>query len=846
MRFEGRSEEQSTMVGTVLQDIRYGLRVLRANPGFTLTAALSLALGIGANTSMFTLVNAALFRTLPVDKPEELAYVFSGTRDVPWSTTSYPDYVDYRDHNEVFADLAAYGEIAVSISTDESPELVRGVIASGNYFGVLGVGAIRGRTFSPSDDRVPGGHAVVVISHALWMRRFGGDASAVGRNLLINGRPYVVIGVTPPLFRGSNLLEDIDLYVPMAMQALVRPPRGGFSGEMDPDLLARRASGWLAMIGRLRPGVTVDQAQAGMAAVARRLEQAYPDTNRDQITTVYPVNQIDPRAYPVLRMSALLLMGVVGLLLLIATANVANLLLARSVARRREFGIRLALGGSRMRIMRQLLTESLLLALAGAALGLLAASWSLDVLASLVPITGIFSFTLDLPIDTRVLAFTSLVAVLASLLVGFAPSLQAARASLVAALQNAAPLSAPGRLRLRGRAALVVAQVALSVVLLVLAAVFLRSFWRAQGIAPGFAVDEIATASLRIDVLRYTRARGQQFYRDVLERVSALPGVRSASIARHVPLAGNSRVATLRIRDAVSPETGVAGAGSIAGARLPTVSVSVVGPRYFETMGIGLVAGRDFSPRDAEGAPEVVIVNQTFAAKYLTEGQALGKWVGLGEGRSPWREVVGIVRDSKYRTLGEAPTPFVYQPVAQQHETGMTLLVRTNGDPRNVLGSVRRSLLALEPNLPMSDVQPLSAVVSSALFPARMAARLLSVFAGLAALLASIGLYGVMSFAVSRRTRELGIRAALGACRRDLMALVIREGVVMVGIGIAIGWALAALATRLVAGFLYVSPTDPLTFVAVAGLLGLVMLGATYVPARRATKVAPSVALRYE
>lgn len=308
--------------------------------------------------------------------------------------------------NDVFSGLAAYGEIAVSLSADESPELVRGVIASGNYFDVLGVRAFRGRTISPADDRRPGAHPVVVIGYALWMRRFGGDDSALGRDLLIDGRPYAVIGVTPAPFRGSNLLENIDLYIPMAMQALVRPPRGGFSGEMDPDLLSRRSAGWLTVIGRLRPPVTFDKAQAGMAAVARQLEQAYPDTNRNQIASVYPVSRIDPSAYPLLRNAAFLLMGVVGLVLLIATANVTNLLLARAVARRREIGIRLALGGSRARLVRQLLTESLLLAIVGAALGLLAASWSLDALAGFVPTTGIFSFTLDLPIDARVLAFT--------------------------------------------------------------------------------------------------------------------------------------------------------------------------------------------------------------------------------------------------------------------------------------------------------------------------------------------------------------------------------------------------------------------------------------------------------
>lgn len=437
-------------------------------------------------------------------------------------------------------------------------------------------------------------------------------------------------------------------------------------------------------------------------------------------------------------------------------------------------------------------------------------------------------------------------AVLASVLVGLAPALQGSRLNLVPALHDAAPLSVTARVPVRSRAALVVAQVAMSIVLMVLGGLFLRSFWRVQGIAPGFAVDEIATASLRIDVLRYSRPRGQQLYRDVLERVEGLPGVRSASITRVVPLGGGGRATTLRIKDAVAPEAGGAGAAPNGADRLPMVQTNVVGLRYFETMGIELVAGREFSARDAEGAPGVVIVNQSFAAKYVPDGRVLGRWVGLGAGDTPWLEVIGIVRDSKYRTLGELPAPFVYQPLAQQHETGMTLLVRTKSDPRNLLGSLRQALHELEPNLPLSNIQELSALVASSLFPARMAARLLTLCAILAALLAAIGLYGVMSFTVSRRTREMGIRLALGARRRDLMTLIIREGFVVIAIGIAIGWAAAAAVARLASGFLYVNASDLPTFAAVAVGLGLVMLGATYVPARRASNCNPLEALRSE
>ncbi|MBI1875530.1 MAG: ABC transporter permease, partial [Acidobacteria bacterium] len=683
--------------------------MLRSTPAVTVTAILSLALGIGANTSMFTIVNAALLRPLPVTAPDELAFVFSGTRDSPWSAISYPTYLDYRNRNDVFSGLAAYGEISVSLSGDGAPDLVRGVIVTGNYFDVLGVGATRGRVFTPADDRMPGAHPVVVIAHDLWKRRFGGDPGLVGRDVTINARPYTVIGVTPEGFRGSNLLEDIGLYVPMMMQASVRPPRGGYSGEMDPDLLNRRGSGWLTAIGRLRPGMGFDQAQAGLLTVARQLEQAYPDTNRNQIASVYPVSRIDPRADPALRAAAWLLMAVVGLVLLIATANVTNLLLARTVARRREIAMRLALGGSRARLIRQLLTESLLLASAGGVIGILAAAWTLDALERLVPAAGIFSFTLDLPLDSRVLAFTSLVAVVSSVLVGLAPALQSSHPDLLPALK-AGPLDAAGRRRPRARSALVVAQLAMSVVLLVVAGLFVKSFWRAQGIATGFDVDAIASANLQIDILRYPKPRAQQFYRDVIERVEALPGVESASMARVVPLAGSGRTTVLRLEG--DPQS--SGPASAAGDnRLPTVAANVVGLRYFDTMGIRVRAGRDFSDEDVEGAPLVVVVNETFASRYFRGQPALGRRLRLGGQDTAWREIVGVVRDSKYRTLGELPAPFVYQPVAQQHETGMTLLVRTKREPSAILGELRHALLALEPDLPLFGIQPLSALLAS-------------------------------------------------------------------------------------------------------------------------------------
>jgi predicted permease len=796
-------------------------------------AVASLALGIGVTISMFTLVNAVLLRPVPVESPEELALLFTGTDGDPYSLLSYPDFLDYRGATGAFHGLAAFGEIQVSLGGEGSPEEIRGAIASGSFFEVLGVGAALGRVFTPEDDRSPGEHPVAVLSHTLWERRFGGDPGIVGREIAINGRPYVVLGVTPRGFHGPLIFESFDVYVPMMMQAQVRPPRAGFSGEMDPDLLKRRSAGWLSAVGRLAPGASLEQAESSLRAISARLEEEHPETNRGERASLYPLTKIDPHAYPILRSIAALLMGVSLLVLLVATANVVNLLLVRAVARRREIAVRFALGGSRARLVRQLLTESMALSLLGGTLGLLASSWLLSGMSRWVPATGIFSFTLDFDVDGGVLGFTVLVSLLAAVLVGIAPALEGSRYDLVAALRGAS--HAAGRTsRFGGRNALVLAQIALSVVLLVGAALFVESFRRSSAISPGFAASELLTAELRVELLRYSKVQAQAFYRDVVERAAALPGVEAVSLARTVPLAGAGRRTTL----------GVEGWES-RGEEL-TVATNVVGLDYFRTMGIALLAGRDFAPSDVEGATPVVVANESFAARYFPSG-ALGKRVQLDvRGESVWREIVGIVRDSKYRTLGEEPTPYLYQPLAQQHETGVTLFLRGE-QPERFVSGVREILSGLEPNLPLSQVQPLEALLESALFPARMGARLLSASAILAGILAAVGLYGVVSFAVSMRTREMGIRVALGARPQTLTRLVVGEGSRLVVAGVLLGSALALAATRLVSSFLHgVSPTEPRIFLAVAVLLVLVMLATAYVPAKRASAADPLIALRHD
>jgi predicted permease len=832
---------------TLWQDLRYGFRVLRASPGFAAVAVLSLALGIGANTSIFSVVNAALLRPLPVTDPDRLVFVFNGTQASPYSTSSYPDYLDYRDKNDVFSDVLTYSSITVSARSDDQTDLLSGSIVSGNFFDMLGVRAALGRTFLPDEDQTPNAHPVAVISHGLWERRFGSDAKVIGQELTLNGHAFAIVGVTPPEFHGPEVLETNDIYVPVMMQALVRPPRGGFSGDLNPDLLSKRGPRWLRIIGRLKPGVSIEQAQAAMTTVAAGLEQAYPDTNRGTIATLFPVSKVDPQGYSQLVSVAGLLLAVVAMVLLIACANVANLLLARASGRRKEIAVRLAMGASRSRLVRQLLTESVLLSLAGGVGGLLLALWTIDLLKTATPPDGIFSFTLDYRLDARVLSFTFLLSLATGVIFGLAPALQASRPDLVPALKDESAAAAQGRRRFSLRNLLVVAQVALSLVLLIGAGLFLRSLHNAQAIDPGFDAGKILNAQLNINLLRYTKTQGQEFYRQIVERVEALPGVESASMARVVPMSGGGRTSSLLIEGQEAPDRVSRSEGTGLQENPNTVNANEVGLKYYQTMGIPLLGGRDFTSQDNAGAPLTLIVNEAFARRYFDGDEVIGKRVSFRGAQGPWSQIVGVVRDSKYRTIGEMPRPTAYVPLAQNHETGMALHVRTIGDPTSVAGAVRREVQALDQNLPVTNLQPMSAVLGSSLFAARMGALLLAIFGLLALLLAAVGLYGVMSYTVSRRTREIGIRMALGAQTGNVLRLVLKEGMTLVVGGVTGGLIVAAAVTRLLASFLYgVSPLDLVTFAGIPLVLGLVALLATYLPARRATKVDPMIALRYE
>ena len=597
------------------------------------------------------------------------------------------------------------------------------------------------------------------------------------------------------------------------------------------------------MIGRLKPGVSIEQAQAGISTLASQLEKAYPSENEGTIVTLFPVSKIDPRGYTPLATAAALLMSVVGMVLLIACANVANLLLARASARRKEIALRLAMGARRSRLIRQLLTESVLLALLGGLAGLLIAFWTVDLLKATPPPVGIFSFNLDFSIDGRVLGFTLALSLLTGIIFGLAPALQSSQPDLLPSLKDESYSPVQSRRRFTLRNLLVIAQVALSLALLICAGLFLRSLWRIQGAHPGFDADKVLTASLNINLLRYTRQQGREFYRQTVERVGSLPGVESVSLARVVPISGGGRMTGFVIEGQDEQEINRRRNDGDDG--LQVVGANVVGAKYFQTMGVSVLRGRDFAATDDENATRVVIVNETFTRQYFAGQDPLGKRMRLGGSRNPWSEIIGVARDSKYRTLDEFSRPFVYQPLAQNHETGMTLLVRATGDPLSVAGVVGREVNSIEKNLPLTDLQPLVALIGSSLYPARMGAVLIGVFGLLALLLAAVGLYGVMSYAVSQRTREIGVRMALGAQTRDVLRLVLREAMTLVVIGMAIGWGLAAALSRLIASFLFgVGAMDAVTFAAIPILLAMVALLASYLPARRAMKVDPMVALR--
>jgi len=824
-------------------DLRYAARMLRKQPGFTAAVVLTLALGIGANTAIFSVVNAALLQRLPVTKSEDLVYVYRGSSGV----FAYPGYTWIRDGNHVFDGFAAWGGIVASLNAGREAELVDGFIVTGNFFDVLGIRAGQGRLLTPADDVTPGAHPVAVVSHEFWQARFGGTADVVGREVRLNGQVFTIVGVTPAGFPGPRLGASRSLYVPMMMQAIMRPPRAGYSGERNPDLLNHKTNSWLFGVGRLKPGVTISQATSELEALGTSYVQtqlASPAPPRP-VVTVQPLDGGDPSVRGQLVSGALLLGGVVGAVLLIGCANIANLLLARAAARRRELAVRLALGASRTRIVRQLLVECLLLSSLGGAAGL-ALAWMAIRAFRAAPTPAGLVLPITLAIDQRVLLFTLGLSLTAGLIFGLAPALRASRRNVVPALKDAADDEVQ-----RGfgvKQVLVVGEVALSLVLLLAAGLFVRSLQSASRVDTGFDVDKLVTAPLNVNLLRYTTNQGRTFYRSITERVEALPGVERATLARVAVLTGGARVLSIHVegRNADHELIRSEGGGVVTGSRT-AINANVVSTGFFETLGVPLVLGRDFTDQDVEQRPLVAILNETAVKTHFPSGSPLGQRVSFDGPGGPWREIIGVVRDSKYGVLSEDALSVAYLPVAQNHETGMTLYVRASVPPASLIPAIRRTIQELEPNLPVPDLQTVSDTAGRSLYAPRMGAWLLGVFGGLAVLLAAVGIYGVLSFSTARRTHEMGIRLALGAEARDVFQLVVRDGMRLVAIGLTIGIALGLAGGRLLGNFLYgVTPSDKPTFVLTTMLLALVSLGACAIPARRAMRVPPIQALRME
>ncbi|MGA3075310.1 MAG: ABC transporter permease [Bryobacteraceae bacterium] len=802
------------------QDLRYGFRTLLRNPGFCAVAILALALGIGPNTAIFTMVNAVLLKPLPVPEPNRVVMIWgtllkSGFDQMPVSAA---DYLEWKKQAHSFDQMSAafaIPEFGLNVSGAGDPERVSAALASKEFLPALGIKPIVGRNFLPEEDR-PGGPPAVLISHALWQRRFHSDPAAIGRSLTVDGIPRTVVGVVP---HELGEMVAADLWLPTAIN------------PNNPE----RQNHQFGIVARLKPGVTVAESRAEMAVIARRLESAYPATNTGWGVALFPMAEMfTGRIRPVL----LILLGAVGLLLLIACANLANLLLARAATREKEIAIRGALGAGRLRLIRQLLTESLVLALAGGALGLILAAWGVRLLRSVVP--DMFPMLQHMSVDVPVLAFTFGISILTGLLFGLVPAWRSSHTDLNTTLKEAAGRSESAGGSHRIRSFLLAGEVALAVLLSVSAGLLLRSFVRVTEVNPGVRTANILTMNLSLPEVKYdTPQKRATFYKDLIERVDALPGVRSAGAVVFLPL----RVSILSFRIWVNSFT-IEGRPPVPQDKQPLADYRPATPGYFNTMGIALRQGRLFDQHDDLDAKRVVLVNEAMVRKHFPHENPLGQRIVMGKPM----EIVGVVADAKLYGLDAPVEPAVYVPHAQHSgDSSMAVVVRTEGDPTVVAAAVRREILKLDPEQPISNVRSMEQVLSDSLMLRRVAMLLLTVFASLALTLATVGIYGLTAYSVSRRTHEIGLRVALGASQSQILRMVVGRGLVTSLIGAAIGVAAAFELTRGLSGMLYgVTATDPLVFAGVPLLLIAVSVLASYVPARKATRIDPLVALRYE
>jgi predicted permease len=820
----------------LFQDLQYGFRMLRRSPGFTATAVLSLALGIGANTAIFTVIDTVLLRMLPVKDPGELVQIMSvSPKDRrPNAAFSYPAFERLRDRQLVRGMFASAG-LRLNVTADGQAELARGQLVSGSFFTVLGVQPVIGRTFTADDDRVPGGHPVAVISHGYWKRRFALDPAVVGKGIALNAKPFAIIGVTPPDFFGIQVGDATDFWVPMMMQ-----------GEFDVPALNNPGYWWLEVVARLDPAVPREQSQAGLNLAYRHalaeMRDGDPTRARERPEDQRRI-ELDPagRGLGTIRRQVstplMVVMAVVGLVLLIACANVAGLQLARSVSRRKEIGVRIALGAGRLRLVRQLMTESVLLGLIGGVLGLALAYWGTRVLASLLMSEGL-PLVIRFESSTRILAFTSLVSLLTGLLFGLSPALQATKVDVNTTIKDQTHTLA-GMSRLRLGKALVVLQVAVSLILIVGAGLLIRTLQNLKGVDVGFHRDNVLVLTVSPALAGYQNSQFAELYRRLLERIDAIPGVRVASIARFSLLTRGLWRTNLMVQgNAPGRDENIA------------TGANLVGPKFFQMMGVPMLMGREFGPEDNEKSAKVAVVSEALARKYFGSANPVGRRIGITRTQTPASlEIVGVVKDTKYNSVREETPPMVYVPYLQSPMPlgDLKLHARTVGDPTALVSAVRREIQAVDRNLAVFDIRTLEQQVDQSLFAERLFVKLSSSFGFLALLLASIGLYGVMSYTVTRRTGEIGVRMALGAGRGSVLRLLLWDTLVLVLVGAALGVPAALAAGRVISSQMYgLTPGDPATISAATVVMAAVALLAGYLPARRASRVDPLMALRHD
>ena len=818
-------------------DVRYTLKWLLRSPGFTAVAVASLALGIGFNTALFSIIDALLLRPLPVDRPDRIVDVYTrGGDGDTYATNSYPDFLDFRAQNQVFIGMAGYSPAIAAVKTSDQSRMALGEVVTGNYFQLLGVKAHLGRVLEPSDD-VVGAPRVVMISHPVWMREYGGDPSVLGRDIRIHGQAYTIVGVAPREFTGMVPMLQPEMWIPTAWIEEVEPAgiQDAVPSPTGKTRLERRGQRWMFVKARLKDSENAQSAEANLQVIMQQLASTHPKTNEKRPISVLANVRLHPQADRALRPVAAGLMLGVGLVLLVACANVTNMLLARASARQREIGIRLAIGASRARLIRQLLTESVVLSVLGAAAGIGLAALLLELFAA-VPAPMPVPLELALQIDSRVLLFTLGIATLAGLIAGLAPALRATRPNLAAEMKgDTPPVSTVGR-RWALRDALVAAQTAITLVLLVAAGLLTRSIIEARRIDLGFRPGGIAALAVDVGLIGYDETRAKQLYERATERIRTIPGTVAAARAQRQPLAINYNRNGIFFPDRMKP-----------GDNAIPVAATWVDDKYFETIGVALLRGRNFQAGDTATSPLTAIVNEAFVRTYWPGADALGERFRLRTIDGPEYEVVGVVADYKVETVGEKPTPYIHYALNQRAFTDQVLLARTTGEAGALLNAMRREILALEPQVVVIEAKTMDAQVEATLMPARLAAQAATLVGIVATLLAAIGLYGVIAYAVARRTREIGIRMALGAAPSGVIGMVMRQGLSVSAMGLAGGLLLAWLAARAIASGLYgISAMDPLAWGGALTLSLMSAAAANFIPARRASHVDPSIALRTE